>query len=60
MFFKSLVYFLLTPFPFIPETIHLLVNLVGIVLADKVIQLLYLFFGVEVRQQMKKIHLCLI
>ena len=51
---------LLVPFPFVPKAIHFFIYLAGVVLADKIAQLLHLFFGFEVRQQTKKIHLCLI
>ena len=51
---------ILVPFPFVPEAIHFFIYLAGVVLADKIAQLLHLFFGFEVRQQTKKIHLCLI
>lgn len=60
MLLQSFFNLLLVPFPFVPKAIHFFIYLAGIVLADKIAQLLHLFFGFEVRQQTKKIHLCLI
>ena len=60
MLLKGFLNLLLVPLSFIPKAIHFFINFSGIVLADKIVQLPHLFFGVEVRQQTKKIHLCLI
>ena len=60
MLLQSFFNLLLVPFPFVPKAIHFFIYLAGVVLADKIAQLLHLFFGFEVRQQTKKIHLCLI
>jgi hypothetical protein len=48
MLFQRFLNLLMTPFAFVPETIHLFVDLLGIILADKVIQLAYLLFCSEV------------
>lgn len=45
MLFQRFLNLLMTPLAFVPKTIHLFVDLLGIILADKVIQLAYLLFS---------------
>ena len=48
MFLQRLFNLLLIPLPFVPKTIHFLVNLTGVVVANEVIQLFHIFFSLKV------------
>ena len=60
VFFQRFLDFLVVLLTLIPETIHLFIDLLSVILTDKFIQFPHLFFCLEVEKKTEEIHLCLI
>ena len=57
MFMKDFFYLFLTPFPFIPKSIHFFVNFSSVIFAHYTSELVKFILGLDACQQSEKIQL---